>query len=67
MVRDVEDGRDELNFSRWDEDDGEADDAVEAIEEGAMPPLRYVLMHPRARLTDEERAVLVDALRTMDD
>ena len=67
VVRDVEEGRDELNFSTWDEDDGEADDAIETIKEGTMPPLRYVLMHPRARLTEEEREVLIDALRTMED
>ena len=67
VIRDVEEGRDELNLSTWDEDDGEADDAIETIQDGSMPPLRYLLMHPSARLTDEERAVLVDALRTMDD
>ncbi len=67
VTTDVAEGRDELNFSTWDRDAGEADDAVEEILEGAMPPLRYVLMHPGARLTDEERAILVDALRLMDD
>lgn len=64
---DVEEGRDELNFSTWDRDRGEADDAVEAIEDGSMPPLRYVLMHPGARLSDEEQRLLIEALRTMDD
>src|SRR4029453_5119306 len=37
-TRDVEQGRDELNFSTWDEDDGEDDDAAEAVAEGSMPP-----------------------------
>lgn len=64
--RDVESGRDELNFSEWDRDDGEADDAAEEIMEGSMPPRRYTLMHPEAKLSDEERAVLVDALLAMD-
>ena len=36
--RDVEAGRHELNFSDWEHDDGEADDAAEAIAEGSMPP-----------------------------
>lgn len=67
VTRDVLEGRDELNLSTWDRDDGEADDAVEAILDGSMPPLRYVLMHPRARLTAEEREVLVDAFRTLED
>jgi hypothetical protein len=29
VTRDVEQGREALNFSTWDEDDGEADDAAE--------------------------------------
>ena len=67
VTRDVLQGRDELNFSTWDRDEGEADDAVDAILEGSMPPLRYVLAHPSARLTEEEASVLVDALRAMED
>lgn len=65
--RDVVEGRDEMNVSRWDDDAGEADDAIEVIADGSMPPLRYVLAHPSARLTDEEARILVDALRQMDD
>lgn len=64
---DVREGRDELNFSTWDRDAGEADDAVETILDGSMPPLRYLLMHPGARLSDEEQRILVDAFRTMDE
>jgi hypothetical protein len=66
LTRDVEQGRAELNFSTWDEDDGEADDAAEAVAEGSMPPRRYVLVHPDAALSDAERQVLVDALEAMD-
>ena len=64
--RDVEDGRDELNFSTWDRDDGEADDAVEVIADGAMPPGRYTMIHRGARLSDDEADVLVAALDAMD-
>jgi hypothetical protein len=66
LTRDVEQGRDELNFSTWDSDDGEADDAAEAVAEGSMPPRRYVLVHPDARLSAAERQVLADALEAMD-
>jgi hypothetical protein len=66
LTRDVEQGRDELNFSTWDSDDGEADDAAEAVAEGSMPPRRYVLVHPDARLRAAERQVLADALEAMD-
>jgi hypothetical protein len=65
--RDVEAGRDELNFSRWDEDDGEADDAADAVRDGSMPPDQYTLVHRGAALTDDEVAVLVAALEAMDD
>jgi Haem-binding domain len=59
-------GRDELNFSTWDSDDGGADDAAEAVADGSMPPRRYVLVHPDAALSEEERQVLVAALEAMD-
>jgi hypothetical protein len=64
--RDVDAGRDELNFSEWDRDDGEADDAAESIEEGSMPPSQYTLLHRDANLSDEEQRVLVAALLEMD-
>jgi hypothetical protein len=65
--RDVEEGRDELNFSDWDDAEGELDDAVEVVRGGSMPPDRYRLMHPGARLDDEEVERLVAALEVMDD
>lgn len=65
--RDVEAGRDDLNFSEWDRDDGEADDAAEAVEDGSMPPLQYRLMHGGARLTADEKATLIAALELMDE
>jgi hypothetical protein len=66
LTRDVEQGRAELNLSTWDSDDGEADDAAEAVADGSMPPRRYLLVHPDAALSDAERQVLVDALEAID-
>jgi hypothetical protein len=66
VARDVSQGREALNFSTWDEDDGEADDAAEAVADAEMPPLRYVLAHPDAALSEAERQVLVEALEAMD-
>jgi Haem-binding domain len=67
LVRaDVESGRDELNFSSWDTDDNDADDAAETLLDGEMPPTRYTLIHPDARLSDEMVAVLVDGLLAME-
>jgi len=64
--RDVEQGRDELNFSTWPDDDGELDDAVEMIQDGEMPPSRYTRLHPGAVLDDAEAEQLIAALRAMD-
>lgn len=63
VVRDVEEGRDSLNFSNWgemSEEDREFDKetAWEVIEEGEMPLWFYVPIHPEAALTDEEKAKL---------
>ena len=65
LARDVSQGRDELNFSTWDEDDGDADDAADAVAEGSMPPRRYLLVHPDAALGEAERQLLVDALEAI--
>lgn len=68
LVRsDVEAGRDELNFSNWDDHDSEADDAADAIADGSMPPTQYTALHPDAALSAEEKQQLIDALLTMDD
>lgn len=68
LVRnDVEEGRDELNFSTWDRSSGQAGDAAETILDGSMPPRRYVIMNPDARLSAEEKRALVDGLAAMDD
>jgi hypothetical protein len=64
--RDVESGRDAFNFSNWEDDDNEADDAVELILDGSMPPGRYTMLHRDAELSDAEVAVLVDALEQLD-
>ncbi len=60
--RDVEEGRSELNFSEWHRYQ-EADEVVEVIREGEMPPLSYVILHPRARLSAAEREALIAGLR----
>jgi hypothetical protein len=70
VTRDVEQGREALNFSTWfsagDTDDDEADDAAEVVADAEMPPRRYLLVHPDAALSDAERQVLVEALEAMD-
>jgi len=68
LVRsDVQSGRKELNFSKWDDYAHEADHAVDEVASGAMPPDQYTLLHPDAKLSREEVAQLAAALRTMDE
>jgi hypothetical protein len=65
VQRDVEDGRETVNFSEWDRPQPEADELLEVIRDGDMPPTSYTLIHPEARLTDVQRATLLDAMRRM--
>jgi hypothetical protein len=67
LVRsDVEEGRDELNFSDWGEFADEADDAVEVVLSGEMPPGRYTMIHRDATLGEDEADALIEALLQME-
>ena len=56
-------GREDLNFSRFDLPQEEAHESSEEVEEGEMPPWEYLILHPAARLTDAERRDLVRGLK----
>jgi hypothetical protein len=64
MARDVHNGRNHLNFSKWadsDEDERQTDleNAWDQVESRAMPPWFYILpMHPDAKLSDADKATL---------
>lgn len=60
---DVDEGRDELNFSEVGSGHQESDDVAESVEEGEMPPFSYLLTHPDARLSAADRASLIQGLR----
>jgi len=64
VQRDVDRGRDELN---WSEGDDDFHDAAEAIENGDMPPTQYTLNHPEARLSRDAKDALIAALEAMDE
>ncbi|MBX3158413.1 MAG: heme-binding domain-containing protein [Deltaproteobacteria bacterium] len=59
---DVDTGRSVLNFSEWDRAYIRAPYAGRRTADGNMPPSKYLLTHPEARLTDEERAELARGL-----
>jgi hypothetical protein len=60
MARDVRRARGHFNLSEWGglaESYRQVDkeNAWEQIEAGNMPPRRYLLLHPKARLSDQEK------------
>jgi hypothetical protein len=61
--RDVDRGREALNFSEWDRPQGEAEEVTEVIAEGEMPPWYYAMLHAGARLSDQEQQRLIEGLR----
>jgi hypothetical protein len=64
--KDVEAGRRKMNFSEWDEDSADAaGDAEDEIVEGRMPLPNYRRIHRDAQLTNEEAAILIDALEQL--
>lgn len=68
LAKDVRDARHELNFSTWkayrhDERERLLEEILDQIDEGHMPPWSYLLLHPDARVTRQERDTLRAWLR----
>ena len=53
VQRDVDEGREELNFSEWNRPQ-EGEEAAETVRDGSMPPWQYLLTHSEARLSDAD-------------
>jgi mono/diheme cytochrome c family protein len=60
---DVANGRSRFNFSEWDTNPGELDEMIGSIQEGEMPPIQYWIFHPSARLNDQGKQALIQALQ----
>jgi len=63
VAKDVNEGRRHLNFSTWNRYDAEKradklEDIWEEIEGGQMPLKIYLPLHPSARLSEQDRAVI---------
>ena len=63
VAHDVQEGREELNFSRWGGEEPRraakrARKVAKEVEEHEMPPWLYLLAHPEARLTEADRSLL---------
>jgi mono/diheme cytochrome c family protein len=62
VEHDVEEGRGALDFSEWDRGQPGLGDVTEKVSSGEMPPFKYTLIHPSAKLSSTEKAKLVTAL-----
>lgn len=61
----INEGSHHLNFSDWGtytlkRKDHKLEEMVEMIEEGEMPMTSYTIMHKEAKLTDEQKLLLVE-------
>jgi len=60
----VQEGREHFNISLWGvQKKNKGDEAVEEVEEGDMPLASYLIAHPEARLTKEEKQALIAGLK----
>jgi hypothetical protein len=67
LQRDVENGRNSMNFSEWTEMTPVVGEALaeairEQVEDGGMPPRQYLLMHGDAKLSDAEKTELIEGM-----
>ncbi len=64
VYHDVVEGREHFNISAWGhQKKNEGEDAAEELEEGEMPLKPYLLAHPEARLSKQEKALLIEGLK----
>jgi mono/diheme cytochrome c family protein len=63
LAMDTSEARDRMNFSDWGSRSQPAEVIARQIEQGSMPPGRYLALHPEAHLSDAEIAQLVAGLR----
>ncbi len=63
VQRDVDEARQQLNFSEWDRPENEAGEAPQQVQKGKMPLWFYVPLHPSAKLSAGEKQALIRGLR----
>ncbi len=68
IAHEVHHGREYMNLSLWDTYDEMQKQrilltAAEEIEKKRMPPLSYLMLHPEAKMSSEERAMLITWLQ----
>lgn len=60
VENDVSGGRRHLNFSEWDRPQKHAEDVARMVKSGEMPLWFYLPLHPSAKLSDAEKAALIE-------
>jgi len=65
VQKDVDEGRDALNFSEWDKPQPALDEIIEKIQSGEMPPTKYTIIHGDAKLNSAQKATLVSGMRKL--
>ncbi|MDX1810014.1 MAG: heme-binding domain-containing protein [Sulfurospirillaceae bacterium] len=64
VYSDVQEGREHFNVSAWGvQKKNKGDEAAKAVEEGDMPMFIYPWMHPKARLSDQDKKDLISGLK----
>ena len=60
----IDEGREKVNYQEWNLRQSEAEETIEVIREGSMPPSYYTMFgkHPEAKLTDAEISELIAGL-----
>ena len=58
VQRDVDEGRDTMNFSEFDGGPS-VEEFAEVVNGGEMPPFQYTIIHPDAKLSDAEKQMLI--------
>ena len=63
IQKDIEEGREALNFSEWGlREQEEASESAETVMDGSMPLPDYLLWHPEAKLSEAEKLELAEGL-----
>lgn len=62
IQRDVDEGRQKVNYSEWDRPQKEARESAESVQKREMPPWYYVLPQPQAKLSSFERQAFIRGL-----
>jgi hypothetical protein len=68
----IDEGREHLNLSLWSDYNADKrahklEEFYEEVEEGEMPLTSYTLAHADARLSDEDKALLIDWVKSLED